>query len=640
MGSALLVLVLSGAKTAVPALFGERAGAMANDIRRQLGADTDDNTTDPGSGSSSSGSSGGHCDLSPPLGDFDNNGGVVLWILGIIYVFIGIAVICDDYFVESLEEICNVLKLPADVAGATFMAAGSSAPELATVVISTLIEPGDEGLGDVVGAAVFNSMTIVGASAIFAGQVLAIKPFPFTRDITFYLLSILLLAIFVSDGQIDWWEGLLLLSGYAAYITFMVYNTKIAMAMQAYGNSDKEPSTASGRLTKQLTRRLSAGYLEPQFDEDGNALAEQSGFSRQKSEVTSTKHDEQQAVNGIAVKNGATPPPSPPPSPPVIVSADSVELNPKDAGQAIEISVKVKGHKNLKLLGSPSTVNMAKAVLEARPVDKSSADALGMKEEDDPVTRGGGYGYAVTPSRAQGSMDSEPPSIATTLADLNVEGFDPEDEGPTTFSGKLWKVLTFPYVVLFKLTMPPCLQRALKDKWYLWLFSGSIMWIAILTYCMLTLCHRVGCVFGIPGVVMGLVFISAGTTVPDFLSSIIVAKEGQGDMAICNAIGSNIFNIFAGLGLPWFLYTVVHGKAYVSPALQGNSAIVPIVLLFAYVWVLPIVMVASGWKLYAKVGIFLICMHIAFLVFALLTNSINADPVIKLPGWDDAPPAH
>ena len=42
----------------------------------------------------------------------------------------GIAIVCDDYFVSSLEKICDKLNLSEDVAGATFMAAGSSAPEL------------------------------------------------------------------------------------------------------------------------------------------------------------------------------------------------------------------------------------------------------------------------------------------------------------------------------------------------------------------------------------------------------------------------------------------------------------------------------------------------------------------------------
>lgn len=86
-----------------------------------------------------------------------------------IYMFCALALVCDDYFVPSLEKLCEVrpcrlklsrllsfsvctptahftspvfvlqrLHLSEDVAGATFMAAGSSAPELFTSVIGTM----------------------------------------------------------------------------------------------------------------------------------------------------------------------------------------------------------------------------------------------------------------------------------------------------------------------------------------------------------------------------------------------------------------------------------------------------------------------------------------------------------------------
>ena len=53
-------------------------------------------------------------------------------------MFAGIAIVCDDYFVPALELIVEKLGLSDDVAGATFMAAGSSAPELFTSVIGKL----------------------------------------------------------------------------------------------------------------------------------------------------------------------------------------------------------------------------------------------------------------------------------------------------------------------------------------------------------------------------------------------------------------------------------------------------------------------------------------------------------------------
>ena len=65
----------------------------------------------------------------------------------------------------------------------------------------------------------------------------------------------------------------------------------------------------------------------------------------------------------------------------------------------------------------------------------------------------------------------------------------------------------------------------------------------------------IGFTLGIPDTVMGLTFIAAGVSVPDCLSGVAVVKEGHGDMAISNAIGSNVFDILMCLGLPWFLKT-------------------------------------------------------------------------------------
>lgn len=49
---------------------------------------------------------------------------IVVWILLTLWMFLAIAVVCDDFFVASLEVISEVLNLSEDVAGATFMAAG------------------------------------------------------------------------------------------------------------------------------------------------------------------------------------------------------------------------------------------------------------------------------------------------------------------------------------------------------------------------------------------------------------------------------------------------------------------------------------------------------------------------------------
>ena len=54
-------------------------------------------------------------------------------------MFLGLSIVCNYSFVPALERMVESLQMSQDVAGATFMAAGSSAPELATAVIGVFI---------------------------------------------------------------------------------------------------------------------------------------------------------------------------------------------------------------------------------------------------------------------------------------------------------------------------------------------------------------------------------------------------------------------------------------------------------------------------------------------------------------------
>ena len=50
-------------------------------------------------------------------------------------------------------------------------------------------------------------------------------------------------------------------------------------------------------------------------------------------------------------------------------------------------------------------------------------------------------------------------------------------------------------------------------------------------------------------------------------------REGHGDMAVSNSIGSNVFDILVCLGLPWFLETaIVDPGSYVEVRSKGERA--------------------------------------------------------------------
>lgn len=45
---------------------------------------------------------------------------------------------------------------------------------------------------------------------------------------------------------------------------------------------------------------------------------------------------------------------------------------------------------------------------------------------------------------------------------------------------------------------------------------------------------------------MGLTVLAAGTSLPDVILSVIVARKGLGDMVVSSAVGKNIFKVAMG----------------------------------------------------------------------------------------------
>ena len=91
-----------------------------------------------------------------------------------------------------------------------------------------------------------------------------------------------------------------------------------------------------------------------------------------------------------------------------------------------------------------------------------------------------------------------------------------------------------------------------KEK-YLQTIAMSVFWLALMSFVMTECLEKLGLLLGIDAMVMGITFSAAGTSFPNVFASMLVARQGLGNAAISNALGGNVFNIFMGLGLPWFL---------------------------------------------------------------------------------------
>ena len=183
-------------------------------------------------------------------------GAVAFYILGVIYMFVALAIVCDEFFVPALDVIIEKLQCSEDVAGATFMAAGGSAPELFTSIIGVFVAFSDVGIGTIVGSAVFNILFVIGMCALFSKTVLHLTWWPMLRDCTFYSISLISLILFFMDEEITWYEAVSLLAIYLSYVFFMKYNQHAERAVKKLLSKNK------------VTRVRSTDHLVPSVSFD------------------------------------------------------------------------------------------------------------------------------------------------------------------------------------------------------------------------------------------------------------------------------------------------------------------------------------------------------------------------------------
>jgi Ca2+/Na+ antiporter len=202
-------------------------------------------------------------------------------------------------------------------------------------------------------------------------------------------------------------------------------------------------------------------------------------------------------------------------------------------------------------------------------------------------------------------------------------GDDDEDEDdepanpfeiPESAGAKIYWALTFPMTFLVSSTVPDC-RRPIFKKWFIATFAMSIIWIGLLSFFMVWMAELFGEAVGIPPTIMGLTILAAGTSIPDTIASVNVAKSGKGDMAVSNSIGSNIFDILIGLGVPWFISTVCMDEPVV---ILSESLTVSVMILFVTVALVVMAIHIQNWYLTKQIGYFLVVCYLLYGLQAIL----------------------
>ena len=643
------------------------------------------------------------------------HGAILLHVIGMFYMFIALAIVCDEFFVPTLELMAEKFNLSDDVAGATLMAAGGSAPELFISFMGNFVAKSNVGFGTIIGSAVFNVLFVIGMCAIFSSVVLELTWWPLFRDCIFYAFDLLILLIFFQDGKIEWWEALILLCLYFSYVTFMSFNEKVegwvkgklasmrkstsgivspegipsspvrpseldaaaaaaaATAVHAAADAvakakptavvdlaspEKEEAKPSGdvavsvpapvdltgmaggvgnkmtghraarRMSVQIARRVHNFNKDREDNVELFKTDERIEYSapRVKVRVSTWQMMFRNELNSVGKKKG------------IWKKAAALALSRSVADlaeKAIQKSM-TDGDvrdKEANEAAPKGTEGLRSMVVES--VEEAETDAgkdVEAAKPAPPVMTPAGH-LAATNDDTKGSVNGNAKGGGDEKGEGEGEGSDngsddgdddeDDEDGPLELiwpdntTDRINFALTLPITACLYFTVPD-VRREGSERWMLFGFFMSIAWIAVYTYFMVWWAAEVGQTAGVPEVVMGLTFLAAGTSVPDLMSSIIVAKQGLGDMAVSSSIGSNIFDVTMGLPLPWIIRSAVNGgdPTVVESGLLGFSLTLLLIMLVSVV----VIIMLSKWRLTRMLGFGMFGLYGIFLLLALLAE--------------------
>lgn len=118
---------------------------------------------------------------------------------------------------------------------------------------------------------------------------------------------------------------------------------------------------------------------------------------------------------------------------------------------------------------------------------------------------------------------------------------------------------------------------------------------------------RIAIELGMSQTLVGLTIVSIGTSLPELVTSIVAARKDEVDMAIGNAVGSNIFNILMVLGI----------ASAINPIGILKENLMDILILVGFsllVWVFA----ATKRKIEKKEGLAMVSLYLVYAIYIIL----------------------
>ncbi len=141
----------------------------------------------------------------------------ILLILGFVFLIKG-----ADFFVDGASSVAGKLKVPSLIIGLTVVSMGTSLPEAAVSITSSLSNSNDLAIGNVIGSNLFNLLIVVGISSIIIP--LVTDAAILKRDMPINIGLTVMLLVMLLDGELGRIEAIILLVLMVAYIGLLIWS--------------------------------------------------------------------------------------------------------------------------------------------------------------------------------------------------------------------------------------------------------------------------------------------------------------------------------------------------------------------------------------------------------------------------------
>lgn len=142
----------------------------------------------------------------------------LFFVAGLVFLIVG-----AEILIRGASSLASILSLSPLVIGLTVVAFGTSSPELAISIKSTLSGQPGIAVGNIIGSNIFNVLFILGLSALIVPLVVSQQLI--RLDVPLMIVMSVIVLLFSLDGTFSQFEGITLVVGLVIYIWFLVFQS-------------------------------------------------------------------------------------------------------------------------------------------------------------------------------------------------------------------------------------------------------------------------------------------------------------------------------------------------------------------------------------------------------------------------------